>query len=601
MNDLAANQPDFHSRSWRSLRVSGIIGPLLALTLMFGMCSVAEATHFRYGHLSWRPRPDISSTTATFTLVDAFKRDDFRGSGFDGFPITGDVVLENVGGTALRFGDGTQTQELKYRVTAYSVTGNWIIGVALNPGTPGVWSGKTIAEAETNDGPLSANQIAIGDDFSGDIATTNFSQPNDVDWISFIAQGGESLTALLGPGGTLSSGLLNVTLYDRDGITPLLATRVGMFGGGAQITLPQTAGTYFFKLHASSFFGPPSSGSYTFQLRSLSIGAPNIDHTFPTLNNAGSTWTTQVATCCRTFLEQNNPGNGYGLITSVELNSGNRSPVSSLPPIVPCPVNAVCKFAVPAVDGDPNTKLRWRLATPGEANSFNNTGFVQPPGLQVDQNTGEVTWNTAGRVVGQYWSIQIVIEDRDATTNVLRTQVPVDFLILIVSNFGVTPRCNIVPNPVGGTTVTVGGSYLVTVFGTDQDVGDSITLNSAGLPPGSTTNPPLPAAFVTQGSTVFSWTPTLADVGLHPLLFTVTDRVGLQGQCLSVVNVPIPLKCDANGDGAIDTVDLSLISRARGKTALPGDPRDADSDGVITPADVKACIPRCTRPNCATR
>ena len=241
------------------------------------------------------------------------------------------------------------------------------------------------------------------------------------------------------------------------------------------------------------------------------------------------------------------------------------------------------------------------MATPAEGGSFSNTGFVQPPGLQVDANTGEVTWNTAGRVVGQYWSTQIVIEDRNATTNALRTQVPVDFLILIVSNFGAPPRCDIVPIPVGVFTVTVGGSYAATVFGTDPDVGDSLTLNSAGLPSGSTTNPPLPASFVTQGSSVFSWTPTLADVGLHPLLFTVTDRVGLQGQCLSVVNVPLPLKCDANGDGAVDTADLSLISRARGKTALPGDPRDADGDGVITPADVKACIPRCTRPNCATR
>lgn len=59
--------------------------------------------------------------------------------------------------------------------------------------------------------------------------------------------------------------------------------------------------------------------------------------------------------------------------------------------------------------------------------------------------------------------------------------------------------------------------------------------------------------------------------------------------------------CDVNGDGRIDQRDLTLISRARGKPALPGDPKDADRDGVITPADVKVCIPRCSSANCANQ
>jgi hypothetical protein len=57
--------------------------------------------------------------------------------------------------------------------------------------------------------------------------------------------------------------------------------------------------------------------------------------------------------------------------------------------------------------------------------------------------------------------------------------------------------------------------------------------------------------------------------------------------------------CDVDGDGDIDKSDLSLISKARNKTPLPNDPRDADGDSRITPNDVKVCIPQCTRPNCA--
>ena len=63
---------------------------------------------------------------------------------------------------------------------------------------------------------------------------------------------------------------------------------------------------------------------------------------------------------------------------------------------------------------------------------------------------------------------------------------------------------------------------------------------------------------------------------------------------------PAEVTCDVDGDGDIDRMDLSLISRARGQTVPPADPSyDANGDGVITPADVKACIPQCTRPGCA--
>jgi len=59
--------------------------------------------------------------------------------------------------------------------------------------------------------------------------------------------------------------------------------------------------------------------------------------------------------------------------------------------------------------------------------------------------------------------------------------------------------------------------------------------------------------------------------------------------------------CDVDKDGDIDKNDLALISRARGQAPLPGDPRDSDGDGLITPNDVKVCIKVCTRPNCAVQ
>jgi hypothetical protein len=72
-------------------------------------------------------------------------------------------------------------------------------------------------------------------------------------------------------------------------------------------------------------------------------------------------------------------------------------------------------------------------------------------------------------------------------------------------------------------------------------------------------------------------------------------------QDLTVASADQP-KCDVDRDGDIDQVDLSMISRARGQRSTgPTDPRDSDGDGLITPNDVKVCIPKCTRTNCATQ
>ena len=76
--------------------------------------------------------------------------------------------------------------------------------------------------------------------------------------------------------------------------------------------------------------------------------------------------------------------------------------------------------------------------------------------------------------------------------------------------------------------------------------------------------------------------PVLSDLVIDPLVI--------------INNVEI---CDVDLDDDIDRLDLRAISLARGQVALPDDPRDSNLDGLITPSDIKVCIPLCTLPRCA--
>ena len=57
--------------------------------------------------------------------------------------------------------------------------------------------------------------------------------------------------------------------------------------------------------------------------------------------------------------------------------------------------------------------------------------------------------------------------------------------------------------------------------------------------------------------------------------------------------------CDIDLDGDVDSADITLIRAGLGQTPVPADPRDANGDGKITVVDTRACVLRCTRPNCA--
>jgi hypothetical protein len=57
--------------------------------------------------------------------------------------------------------------------------------------------------------------------------------------------------------------------------------------------------------------------------------------------------------------------------------------------------------------------------------------------------------------------------------------------------------------------------------------------------------------------------------------------------------------CDIDADGDVDISDIRAIIAARGTTAIPGDARDVDGNGIININDARGCILQCTLPRCA--
>jgi hypothetical protein len=101
------------------------------------LSSKVSGPHFRFGHLTWQA-DEVGRVQ--FALTGVFRRDGYSGSGSDFYPVTGDVILEDIGNTNLCFGDGACTGTLYFTVTAYDSVNNWIQGVGgvvANEGTIG--------------------------------------------------------------------------------------------------------------------------------------------------------------------------------------------------------------------------------------------------------------------------------------------------------------------------------------------------------------------------------------------------------------------------------------------------------------------------------
>lgn len=272
-------------------------------------------------------------------------------------------------------------------------------------------------------------------------------------------------------------------------------------------------------------FGDGTSAGITFEVVSFDAvndvvtGEAHVSHTYA---SAGP-FTAAATDCCRLSASgghMNNPDGSTRFETVVDFARTSASPVALVAPIVDCPVNAVCRFTVPAADPD-NQALAWRLSTSAEA----GPGFIQPSGATVNASTGLYTWDTSGAALASsgptFYSTQVMVENVVGGTVISRTAV--DFFIRLGSNSTNQQPVFDSPTPADGATIpaTVGTALMVNVAASDPDTADTVQTQVLGLPAGATYTP-------TNGnpaSGVLAWTPTAA--GDYPITFTAQDQLGL--------------------------------------------------------------------------
>lgn len=238
-------------------------------------------------------------------------------------------------------------------------------------------------------------------------------------------------------------------------------------------------------------------------------------------------YTAFFSSCCRINGMVNNSSGSVRIETTVNVGSGNSSPVATLPPVVNISTGVVgATFTLPANDPD-GDQLSYRLANRNEMGGGDN-----PAGLSVDSHTGLVTFNTKNASIGQLYSAAIVISDG-------KTNITVDFIIKITQQ-STAPELDYLSTPRNGTVYQVapGQSVNFNIKATDSDAGDIVTLSAVGMPNGASTSPALP----TSGnpvSTSFSWVPSQSNLGSNVINFIAQDRQGVQKTTSVIVQVSL--------------------------------------------------------------
>ncbi len=254
----------------------------------------------------------------------------------------------------------------------------------------------------------------------------------------------------------------------------------------------------------------------------------------------------------------NNRDGAWDVYTILNTGAPGSTPVSTLPAIINMPINAaVATYTIPASDPDAGSTITYAFAPlTGVLN-----GQTQPSGLSINSATGQLSFNTIGKTVGQLYNAMITVTDNNGNL------IELDFIIRMVGasnppvfDYSVTPANGAVFNVIAGQNISF------PIRATDPDAGSTVGLSVAGLPSYITTSNFSPAFPATgnPSTTNFSWTPGAAQIGSTVVLnFIATDNVGVQSTTSITIRVaaePAPVFVSPTpGQGTITQIETGVL------------------------------------------
>ena len=290
-----------------------------------------------------------------------------------------------------------------------------------------------------------------------------------------------------------------------------------------------------------------TNGGSTIPLTVTTVGAGYFYGEFVSTHvyaSAGN-YTVQTSGCCRISTLQNNHDESFSFSTTLAAGNANDSPISTLQPIVNLPVGqAAASYVIPSSDPNGNP-LTYTAATSAD---LGGVTFANAPGLVVNPTTGQVTFNTVGKNIGDLYNAAVKVSD--GTTSII-----LDHLIQISAAASNAAPVFTAPTPTNATVYTINPGQLLTftVRATDSDPGDNVNLQALGAPAGVTTVPALP----TNGNpvqTVFSFTPTVAQIGSYVVSFIAQDNSGVQTTTSVTIQVQA-VACNNNANTPVANPD----------------------------------------------
>jgi hypothetical protein len=456
----------------RSLRSAGMhlaFKALAAVTvIMLFFVVPAEATHYRYGNVSWS-RVNDASRTVTFTMTSAWRR-----SFFSPTPNVGSTVSV---GTFL-FGDGG-SQTLNLTVTSVNATEDWFVGVATLVHTYAGTATNFTAYFESccrlstlkNNNDLGFRAQTSVQLVSGNTGSPVSTMPAIINLPIGQTAAAFSVPAYDPDGQTLTYALAPSTSVTQTGTTPLCQNPAGLAIN-------------------------PSTGAATFYTVDKSIG--QLWNGFFVITDASGA--TTIVDFIMKMVEANTPPIFDYSVTPSNNHVFSINPGQNLT----FGIKASCPDAGSTVTltavGLPTTNFTFSPALPVTANPVTSTFSFTPA---ISQLGVYVITFTATRNGGAQTSTSVII---NVNTNPIF----------------------VAPTPTEGTTymIPTGVLHNDVIVAANPNPTVNTRINSATIPAGASVLPSVPTAYATSPTTTLSWTPSAADFGPNSVTFTALDVNG---------------------------------------------------------------------------